>query len=148
MRIQKSTAALLLVVCTTIGLACSVDRIIRIPNDDSPDPLYRFIASGKAGYIHRNGVIVIPARFASALKFSDGWAAAADSVEGPYYCINIRGEQPIPERFLLASSFFKGLAHVRLSKSPEYGPFGRYAYINTSGRTVFTYNRRKPPDEK
>jgi len=60
MRIQKSTAALLLVVCTTIGLACSADRIIWMPNDDSADPLYRFIANEKAGYIDRSGKIVVP----------------------------------------------------------------------------------------
>jgi hypothetical protein len=100
------------------------------------------------GYIDRNGVLVIPARFPSALDFSDGLAVVADSVAGPYYYIDSHGQQAISKQFLLASTFFKGLAHVRLTNSLEYGPYGMYAYIDTSGRAIFTYDRRKPPDEK
>jgi hypothetical protein len=100
------------------------------------------------GYIDHNGVIVIPTRFAFAEDFSDGLAVVADSPEGPYYYINSMGEQAIRQKFMLASPFFKGLSHVRLSKSSEYGPYGKYAYIDRSGQAIFTYDRVKPRDEK
>ena len=65
-------------------------------------------------------------------------------IDRAFWFINKEGKQAIPEAFDLASSFVKGLAHVRLKsykkdengESSERGPV---AYINTTGETVFTY---------
>ncbi|HXI91000.1 MAG TPA: WG repeat-containing protein, partial [Blastocatellia bacterium] len=107
-----------------------------------------------AGFIDRTGSFVIPAQFEYAEDFSDGLAVVGFSIishkenkghiDRAFWYINKQGKQAIPEAFDLASSFFKGLAHVRLKlhkkdengESSEPGPF---AYINTTGETVFTY---------
>jgi hypothetical protein len=107
-----------------------------------------------AGFIDRTGAFVIPAQFEYAEDFSDGLAVVGFSIisfkenkghiDRAFWYINKEGKQAIPEAFDLASSFVKGLAHVRLkshkkdenAESSEPGPF---AYINTTGETVFTY---------
>jgi hypothetical protein len=61
-----------------------------------------------------------------------------------YYYINKRGELAIPEKFDLASHFFKGLAHVKIKSTTEKitdfsEAKGSYAYIDVAGKKVFSY---------
>ena len=58
--------------------------------------------------------------------------------------INKQGEQAIPEKFALASHFFKGLAHVKIKSTTEKTIIdsetkGSFAYIDVTGRKVFSY---------
>jgi hypothetical protein len=62
--------------------------------------------------------------------------------ESGYWYIDQNGHQAIPGRFALASPFFKGLAHIEvLSRAVrnESKHTGTFAYIDSTGRTVFTY---------
>ena len=106
------------------------------------------------GYIDHTGILVIPARYKYAEDFSDGLAVVCNDwnkkdfrYEGFCY-INRQGEQAIAEKFVLASPYFKGLAHVKLRSNKttdgdEENTKGIYAYIDTSGRRVFTYQGEK-----
>jgi hypothetical protein len=67
-------------------------------------------------------------------SFSEGLAAV--SVDGRNYIyIDRTGKQAISVRFAAASHFYRGLAHVKLSKAG-----GRFAYINRFGRRIFAYD--------
>ncbi|MCC6538584.1 MAG: WG repeat-containing protein [Bryobacterales bacterium] len=115
------------------------------------------------GFIDRQGVLAIPATFDSVESFSSGLALVTQGkrkgfidrrgawkIELPgvkssfsdglvlvetkegYTYLDPQGGFPIRETFLRASRFFHGLAHVR--------PWtGGYAYIDKTGRRVFTY---------
>ena len=84
---------------------------------------------------------MIPAKFVYAEEFSDGRAVVGNG-KGAYWYINSAGEQAFEGRFYLASAFFKGLAHVRYRGSYACNPSnGRYTYVDTEGRVVFTYTR-------
>src|SRR5690348_13499548 len=56
--------------------ACSWDYMIWMIRNKSADPLYRFVQHGKAGYIDRTGIVVIPPQFNAygnyAGEFHDG----------------------------------------------------------------------------
>ena len=62
-----------------------------------------------------------------------------------FFYINKQGNQAIPERFALASHFFKGLAHVKLKSNKKNNEKETsdaksiFAYINASGKRVFIY---------
>ncbi len=100
--------------------------------------------SPEYGYIAHSGVIVIQPQFAFAESFSEEVAVVAANIQGPYWFIHKNGTPAFPEKFALASSFVKGLAHVKLfsSNRDESDPSsGRYAYIERTGKTVFRYDR-------
>lgn len=95
----------------------------------------------ESGFIDKKGTLKIRADFFKAEPFSEGLAVVGHPDEG-YVFINSRGNQAIPERFALASRFFHGLAHVKLwdSSSDSYAE-GSFAYIDSTGKRVFTYRR-------
>lgn len=105
------------------------------------------------GYIDKSGKFVIKPRFERADSFNDGLAVIGKnwnkerSDYDDYYFINKKGEQVFAETFYLASHFFKGLAHVKLkteeSRKDQYNYYykGTFAYIDTTGKKVFVYER-------
>jgi hypothetical protein len=86
------------------------------------------------GYIDTSGVFVIPPQFQRAQAFSDGLAVVGDG-DFVWY-IDRSGRSPIAGKFRAAGRFFKGLAHVEQSHV-------RYAYIDRTGKAVFTYTDRR-----
>jgi hypothetical protein len=132
-------------------------RMVIPPRFDEAEPfsdgLARVQLGERFGYINPSGGLVIPARFGYAEDFSDGLAVVCKSREKDVrynlYYINHQGKQAIAEKFALASPFFKGLAHVKMSSNKKAADDddedakGLYAYIDTSGRKVFTYEGEK-----
>jgi hypothetical protein len=96
---------------------------------------------GLFGYVDRTGTFVIRPQFNHAESFADGRAVVGDLKSGEWY-IDSSGKQAIPEKFAVASSFFKGLAHVKiLDSSGGNGNIhtGTFEYIDVTGRVVFRY---------
>jgi hypothetical protein len=85
------------------------------------------------GYINKSGDVVIPPSFEEVSDFSDGLAAVRLPGNDFIY-IDKSGKQAISEHFAIASHFYRGLAHVKLNVEGE-----KFAYIDRSGRHVFTY---------
>jgi hypothetical protein len=61
-----------------------------------------------------------------------------------YYYIDKQGEQAIPEKYALASHFFKGLAHIKIKSTTEKNidrseAKGSFACIDVTGKKVFSY---------
>ncbi len=118
-----------------------VDRSGQIaitPQFESADPFSEGLAAvsleGKTGFIDHSGLMVIPARFDSAAPFSCGRALVTENgIGGASRFIDKAGEAAFPGRYEAASSFSDGLAQVTLD--------GSFAWIDTSGRPVFTYSR-------
>lgn len=108
-------------------------------------------ANRRFGYIDHSGAWVIPPQFRYAEDFSDGLAPVTvtwnetEHRHESYYYINKLGQRAFPGSFMLASHFFHGLAHVRLTSRNHYSDGGdadeksTFAYIDTTGRTVFRY---------
>jgi hypothetical protein len=96
--------------------------------------LSRIQMNGLYGYANKSGNVVVSPQYKYAESFSEGFGVLGD--EKGYWYINQRGEQAIQGKFAAASPFFKTLAHVRLLPR---GSSERFAYINSSGRRVFTY---------
>jgi hypothetical protein len=98
---------------------------------------------GLFGYVNRTGTYAISAQFKRAERFAEGRAVVGDLQSG-YWYINNAGHQAIPSKFALASPFFKGLAHVKVLSGvtdTENIYSGTFAYIDSTGRTVFKYKQ-------
>ena len=96
---------------------------------------------GLFGYIDRTGSFVIRPQFNHAESFADRRAVVGDLKSGEWY-IDTRGQQAIPGKFAVASSFFKGLAHVKIMDSAGGNGnihAGTFEYIDVTGRVVFRY---------
>ncbi len=96
---------------------------------------------GLFGYVDRTGAYVIKPQFKRAESFAEGRAVVGDFQSG-YWYINHNGQQAIPSKFALASPFFKGLAHIKVlsgAAGTENIHNGTFAYIDKTGKTVFTY---------
>ncbi len=97
----------------------------------------------KFGYIDHSGTFVIPPQFPTGYEFSEKRAVVGDG--DVYWYIDTSGKPAFPERFLAASQFFKGLAHVELIPNESDVKPGEdqiqtsFAYIDSSGRHIFTY---------
>jgi hypothetical protein len=125
---------------------------------------------GKWGFINKQGSFVIPPRYESVSYFSEGLAYVKDGITSGYIdqsgvmkfaakdggpfsegfavvgdrqigfaFIDRTGEQAFPRSFQEADRFFHGLAHVKLSGDNFDGEF---AYIDGTGKRVFTYRGR------
>ncbi len=95
---------------------------------------------GLYGFIGKDGIYVIPPRFQWAESFSEGYAVVGvDGYHGPVWYISHHGDPVFERKFAAASSFFKGLAHVRLLREREGDRKERFEYLNRDGRTVFSY---------
>jgi hypothetical protein len=99
--------------------------------------------NGLFGYVDHTGAYVIKPQFKRAETFAEGRAVAGDDQPG-YWYIDRHGKQAFPSRFALASPFFKGLAHVKILSGlagTENIHVGTFAYIDSTGRTVFEYKQ-------
>lgn len=93
------------------------------------------------GYIDKSGRLSIPYQFEMAEKFSDGLTPVGTFDDkskswGNYYYVNKQGVRAFPGTFAEASHYYKGIAHVMLSRSQTKRVF---AYIDVSGRQIFRY---------
>lgn len=121
-----------------------VDRSGRIsisPRFQSAEPFSEGLAAvginGKIGFIDHSGAFVIAPRFTDAEGFSDGRALVTSSQGAPKWSyIEKTGKLAFPGEFVTATSFNAGLAHVAVDAK------GRFAWINTSGKRVFSYARQ------
>lgn len=108
-------------------------------------------AGGLFGYVNHDGAYAIQPRFKNAEGFVDG-RAVVENDRGIYAYIDHAGKQAFPGEFAMGSSFFKGLAHVALlPKNGNAGPWRAgwtYAYIDKTGRKVFTYRVDPPRDDE
>lgn len=100
--------------------------------------LSRIKEHGLYGYADRSGGIKISPKYKYAEDFSEGLAVVGDGL-GRYWYVDVLGERPIPEEFAAASLFFKGLAHVKLLSRQARNSGATFAYIDPTGRRVFTY---------
>lgn len=91
-----------------------------------------------SGFVDKTGKLVISVDFYKAEPFADGLGLMGDPDDG-YIYVNQSGKQVIAQRYVLASSFFHGLAHVKLDGSSVPNSKGIYAYIDRTGKRVFTY---------
>jgi len=82
------------------------------------------------GFIDRNGLVVIPAKFYEAGDFSEEFAVVRESETARFGYVNRRGELAIPYRFYWASDFHEGFAAVQITK-------GFYGFIDNTGKVVF-----------
>ena len=96
-----------------------------------------------SGFIDTTGNMKISADFLDAQPFSDDLAAVGNPEKG-YIYINTQGERAIRERFIIASRFFHGLAHVKVDGEPSPWAGGTFAYIDKTGKRVFTYRKPLP----
>lgn len=125
-----------------------VDRDIKIviaPQFENAEEFSEGVAAvrqdGKVGFIDGSGSYVIPPQFASAEPFSNDRALILESNGAANWArryIDRSGKPAFPGEFQIATSFSHGLAQIALTASPK-GPF---AWINTSGKRVFTYKAR------
>ena len=92
----------------------------------------------ESGFIDKTGTLKISVDFSRAQPFSEGLALVSPA-NGGYIYIHQSGKQAIRERFVLASRFFHGLAHVKLNGPPEPFTEGTFAYIDKTGKHVFEY---------
>ncbi len=100
--------------------------------------LARIKLNGLYGYADKSGVIVISPQFKDADNFSDGLAPVGDGRDRHWY-IDQHGRRAFDGDFAVASTFFKGLAHVRLRASDPASRKASFAYIDTKGQRLFTY---------
>ncbi|QOY85696.1 WG repeat-containing protein [Paludibaculum fermentans] len=99
------------------------------------------VSNGKdSGFIDRTGALKIRVDYYHAKPFSEGLTVIR-TPEDRYIYVDTTGKQAIPETFLLASRFFHGLAHVKLTSTSKFGRSGTYAYIDKTGKRVYEYTR-------
>jgi WG containing repeat len=97
--------------------------------DEASGPLFPVPINGATGFINDRGKVVVPARYESALPFSEGLAAVRH--EGRWGYIDRSGKEVIPYLFRTAESFHGGVAIVNTGL-PEH-PVG---LIDPSGAWV------------
>lgn len=99
------------------------------------------VSNGKdSGFIDRSGALKIPVDYHHAEPFSEGLTVIR-TPDDRYIYVDTTGKQVIPGSFVLASRFFHGLAHVKLSPNSIYEQQGSYAYIDRTGKRVYEYTR-------
>jgi hypothetical protein len=118
----------LCILIASFGFACSWDHRIWIPRSESADPLYRFIKDGKAGYIDREGRIVVgptlstfgnrESEFRNGLLNTSGYGARY---------IDTAGKAPFQLSLERGLDFSEGLAAAMDLESQKWG------YIDPSG---------------
>jgi len=81
------------------------------------------------GFIDRNGLVVIPAKFYEARDFSEEFAVVRTSKTARFGYVSRVGELAIPYRFYWASDFHEGFAAVQFTK-------GSYGFIDNTGTVV------------
>ena len=114
-----------------VAFACSWDYLIWIPRNESADSLYRFMKNGKAGYIDREGKIVIKPTLEAfgnyGGAFQDGLVSASFDSNS---FLDLKGELIRFRNVKRVGDFNEGFAVAAVKDS---GPWG---FINKSGRFV------------
>ena len=114
----------------TVLVAVAVLAMSLAVRAESPPPLFPVHKDGKWGYIDRSGRIVIPPRFESAQRFSEGLASVA--LDGRRGYIDATGELVlVPEQEPagpIHRQFAGGLAAVRVGKG--------IGFIDRAGKLV------------
>jgi hypothetical protein len=98
--------------------------------------------NGQSGFIDYAGRFVISPQFEHAGDFSDGRAIVITGLSGQapkYRYIDRSGKPAFSGTFDLATEFVHGLAHVAVNQRTGR----RLSWINTAGKTVFTYDERR-----
>ena len=125
----------------TIAFACEVDYPIWIPRSKTADPLYRFVTDGKAGYIDRDGRVVVPPTLDSygnyGSEFHDGLLEISGS-DGRY--IDTTGKLVINKGLFRGWDFSEGLAAALKTEK------GLWGYIDTSGKFAISPQFSKYPN--
>ncbi|MBN9661524.1 MAG: WG repeat-containing protein [Acidobacteria bacterium] len=99
------------------------------------------VSNGKdSGFIDKTGTLKIRVDYHHAEPFSEGLTVIR-TPDDRYIYVDTTGKQVIPGSFVLASRFFHGLAHVKLSPNSIYEQQGSYAYIDKTGKRVYEYTR-------
>ncbi len=124
------------------GYANRSGQISISPKFEFAEPFSEGLAAvrqaGKTGFIDHSGNYVIPPQFESVDNFSDGRALVSENNSDgtqAYRFVDKTGKAAFPGRFAAAAPFSYGLAHVALTGHLK----GSSAWINTSGKSVFTY---------
>jgi hypothetical protein len=127
------------------GYVDNSGQMVISPKFESAEPFSEGVAAvrqaGRIGFIDRSGGFTIRPQFMAAESFSDGRALVSDPDDlemSTSRYITKTGLAAFPGSFAVASSFSYGLAHVALSGVSR----AKYAWIDTSGKPVFTYDPR------
>ncbi len=91
-----------------------------------------------SGFIDSVGKMHFRVDYSKAESFSEGVTVVGHPDDG-YIILDEEGRQVVSGRFILASRFFHGLAHVKVGGGPYAG--GEFAYIDRTGKRIFTYTR-------
>ena len=105
------------------------------------------------GYVNSTGDFVIKPKFNSAISFANNLAPVGNykdkMTDNEFYFITKTGKPAFPGKFLLASEYFKGIAHVLVSETLKTEKKDdkeqeirtrTYAYINEKGEKIFVYS--------
>lgn len=131
-------------------------KIVIAPQFENAEPFSEGLGLVKRdnlyGYIDLSGAFVIEPQFEVAEYFTNGLAPVGKykdkTIDNEFYYINKNGKPAFSGKFLLASHYFKGLAHVLVSetltvekKDDEELQIRKrtYAYINNRGKKIFVY---------
>lgn len=98
------------------------------------DGLIPFMSKSDWGYMNTKGEIVIPAIYAKAKPFNEGYAWVINrSTFGSYYCINTNAQVVfyLPEGKIPVSEFHNGLSLVQSHDS--------CIYVNTKGDVIYSW---------
>jgi hypothetical protein len=107
---------------------------------------------GLFGFIGHDGTYAIEPHFKYAESFVDGLALIGNGIfyrdDSSFWYVDHTGQRAISDSFLMATSFFKGLAHVKVNppegKTSLYLWAGQFAYIDRTGKRIFTYEDNPP----
>jgi hypothetical protein len=110
---------------------------------DFSDGLAAVSENGLFGYIDSTGNYVIHPAFKYQIvgPFVDGLALVGNPRSEMFF-IDRHGHQAFPRKFVIASPFYMGLAHVKFitGEAEDQDPFaGTFGYINPQGKIIFTY---------
>ena len=99
------------------------------PFDDDIEGLALINRKGKWGYIDKTGKVAIPLdKYGKVSPFSEGLACVSDKKSKKWGFINKTGKEAIPLKYNFATSFFEGLAPVRLND--------KWGFIDKTGKEV------------
>jgi hypothetical protein len=108
--------------------------------------------NGLYGYVSSNGKLVVEPQFDFALSFAEGLALVGEykdkTADNSLYYIDKNAKPITTDKYLLGSSYFKGIAHVLVSEEFKIEKTDNeekkirirtYAYIKENGEKIFTY---------
>ena len=137
---KQGIGLIMFVVLLSAGVFWLVMPQLTLAQKPQPRKLFPISKKGKCGFIDVTGKIRIAPVFDNVENFSEGLAAAEVNRKWGY--IDEAGKWVIKPKFDMALQFSEGLAQVRIggrwSAEPVYLTGGQAAYIDRSGKIVFT----------